>query len=114
MANKGSPLARCLCFSAGAGPAWWPRCDAELKASGDARFLVAGLFCGEGQPSFLLLIASLERTHWFEANRRFRTAASVQGVHIQRCGPDSVGQHLKSGGGTSLCDDLTDAVLEPL
>ena len=39
---------------------------------------------------------------WFGANRRFRTAASVQGVHFQRCGPDSVAQPLKSGGGKSL------------
>ena len=39
---------------------------------------------------------------WFRANRRFWTAASVQGVHFRRSGPDSVAQPLKSGGGKSL------------
>ena len=100
----------------GAGPAQWRRCDAELKASGEARFLAAGLFV-----QLLALDRRLKRTHWFETNRRLCTAASVQGVHVQR---DSIVQPSKSGGGkslwrlliwiASLCADLTDAVLEPL
>ena len=50
-------------------------------------------------------------TSWlFGANRRFRTAASVQGVHFQRCAPDSVAQPLKSGGGKSLITTQTSKI----
>ena len=59
-----------------------------------------------------------------ERAQRLRAAASVQSVHIQRDGLDSIVQTSESGGGqtfscqlilaASLRKNVTDAVLEPL